>query len=207
VAPWLALNYLAALRPSEVVRLVRGEGEWIERGLFQPRISKTFRDGRTPRVYVLSEEAMMWLQHARPEWAHMKAYGTAVRRACGPGLPHPLRHSAAQHLSDLGVRAVMTRGDVLTPEATVHYRLVPRSSIYKTGYMMANSEGIIDRTYRGVLKAPVVLVSKTANPGIWAGNRYFQIVAPDLGWIYAVRIVDALPSTERGDGGFGSTGK
>lgn len=103
VAPWLALNYLAALRPSEVVRLVRGEGEWIERGLFQPRISKTFRDGRTPRVYVLSEEAMMWLQHARPEWAHMKAYGTAVRRACGPGLPHPLRHSAAQHLSDLGV--------------------------------------------------------------------------------------------------------
>jgi dUTP pyrophosphatase len=111
------------------------------------------------------------------------------------------------YLSDLGVRAVMTRGDVLTPAATVHYRLVPRSSIYKTGYMMANSEGIIDRTYRGVLKAPVVLVSKTENPGMWAGNRYFQIVAPDLGWIYAVRIVDALPSTERGDGGFGSTGK
>jgi len=53
------------------------------------------------------------------------------------------------YLSDLGVRAVMTRGDELTPDATVHYRLVPRSSIYKTGYMMANSEGIIDRTYRG----------------------------------------------------------
>ena len=111
------------------------------------------------------------------------------------------------YLSDLGVRAVMTCGDILTPAATVHYRLVPRSSIYKTGYMMANSEGIIDRTYRGVLKAPVVLVSKPENPGMWSGNRYFQIVAPDLGWIYAVRIVDALPSTERGDGGFGSTGK
>jgi len=111
------------------------------------------------------------------------------------------------YLSDLGVRAVMTSGDTLTPDATVHYRLVPRSSIYKTGYMMANSEGIIDRTYRGVLKAPVVLVSKPENMGMWAGNRYFQIVAPDLGWIYAVRIVDALPSTERGDGGFGSTGK
>lgn len=111
------------------------------------------------------------------------------------------------YLSDLGVRAVMTQGDTLTPAATVHYRLVPRSSIYKTGYMMANSEGIIDRTYRGVLKAPVVLVSKPDNMGMWTGNRYFQIVAPDLGWIYAVRIVDALPSTDRGDGGFGSTGK
>jgi dUTPase len=114
------------------------------------------------------------------------------------------------YLSDLGVRAVMTRGDTLTPEATVHYRLVPRSSIYKTGYMMANSEGIIDRTYRGVLKAPVVFVGHTAqieHPGLFAGNRYFQIVAPDLGWIRVVRVVDALPPTERGVGGFGSTGK
>jgi dUTPase len=111
------------------------------------------------------------------------------------------------YLSDLGVRAVMTRGDLLTPDATVHYRLVPRSSIYKSGYMMANSEGIIDRTYRGLLKAPVVFLGHTENPGIFAGNRYFQIVAPDLGWISAVRIVNALPSTERGEGGFGSTGK
>lgn len=114
------------------------------------------------------------------------------------------------YLSDLGVRAVMTRGNELTPSATVHYRLVPRSSIYKTGYMMANSEGIIDRTYRGVLKAPLVFAAQ-ANPpenaGLWPGNRYFQIVAPDLGWIYAVRIVENLPSTERGNGGFGSTGK
>ena len=114
------------------------------------------------------------------------------------------------YLSDLGVRAAMTRGDTLTPDATVHYRLVPRSSIYKTGYMMANSEGIIDRTYRGVLKAPLVFVGQNAwieHPGLFAGNRYFQIVAPDLGWIRAVRIVDALPSTERDAGGFGSTGK
>ena len=113
-------------------------------------------------------------------------------------------------LSNLGVRAVMTRGDSLTPDSTVHYRLVPRSSIYKSGYMMANSEGIIDRTYRGVLKAPVVLVVQDVpsdNLGLWPGNRYFQIVAPDLGWIHAVRIVDSLPETERGDGGFGSTGK
>jgi len=113
------------------------------------------------------------------------------------------------YLSDFGVRALMTQGDVLTPDATVHYRVVPRSSIYKTGYMMANSEGIIDRTYRGILKAPVVFVGQNASiehPGLFAGNRYFQIVAPDLGWIYAVRIVDSLPPTERGDGGFGSTG-
>jgi dUTP pyrophosphatase len=110
------------------------------------------------------------------------------------------------YLSDLGVRAVMTIGDTLAAETTVHYRLVPRSSIYKTGYMMANSEGIIDRTYRGVLKAPVVAVGQTP-VGLSAGDRHFQIVAPDLGCIHCVKIVDSFPSTARGEGGFGSTGK
>jgi len=107
------------------------------------------------------------------------------------------------HLLDLGVKAMMTRGDT---EETVHYWLAPRSSIYKTGYIMANSMGIIDRTYRGVLKAPVMPVY--TNPkGFVAGERHFQILAPDMGWIETVRVVDALPETVRGVGGFGSTGK
>ena len=38
-------------------------------------------------------------------------------------------------------------------------------------------------------------------------NRLFQIEAPDMGWIRHVRLVDSLPTTERGAGGFGSTGK
>jgi dUTPase len=109
------------------------------------------------------------------------------------------------YLSDLGVRAVMTLGETLSSDTTVHYRLVPRSSIYKTGYMMANSEGIIDRGYRGVLKAPVVSVGQ-APLGLVLGDKHFQIVAPDLGWIYSVRIVESLPPSRRGEGGFGSTG-
>jgi dUTP pyrophosphatase len=86
-----------------------------------------------------------------------------------------------------------------------HFWLMPRSSIYKTGLMMANSTGVIDKSYRGELKAPVW--SMTANSDVKRGDRLFQIVAPDMGWIRNVRIVDSMPETQRGAGGFGSTGK
>jgi dUTP pyrophosphatase len=86
-----------------------------------------------------------------------------------------------------------------------HFWLVPRSSIYKTGLMMANSVGVIDKSYRGELKAPVW--SMTGNTDVSVGDRLFQIVAPDMGWIRRVRLVDSLPITERGEGGFGSTGR
>ena len=86
-----------------------------------------------------------------------------------------------------------------------HFWLVPRSSIYKTGLMMANSVGVIDKSYRGELKAPVW--SMTGETKVQYGDRLFQIVAPDMGWIRHVRVVDALPNTVRGQDGFGSSGK
>ena len=109
-------------------------------------------------------------------------------------------------LVSLGVRAMMTREDTGEP---VHYWLAPRSSIYKTGYIMANSLGVIDRSYRGVLKAPVVRVAgEGAGAGaLKRGDRHFQILAPDMGHIAAVVRCTELPATARGDGGFGSTGK
>lgn len=115
---------------------------------------------------------------------------------------------AGPHLLNLGVRAMLTVGGAKEAQgAPAHFWLAPRSSIYKTGYMMANSLGVIDASYRGVLKAPVVRVATTATPTLNAGDRHFQILAPDMGWIQSVRIVEELPATERGDGGFGSTGK
>lgn len=95
-----------------------------------------------------------------------------------------------------------TSNDYLKTDS--HFWLLPRSSIYKTGLIMANSAGVIDESYRGELKAPVW--SLTGNSNISRGDRLFQIVAPDMGWIRNVRIVDSMSLTERGIGGFGSTG-
>jgi dUTP pyrophosphatase len=86
----------------------------------------------------------------------------------------------------------------------VHYTLAPRSSIFKSGVLMANSVGIIDKGYRGELKAPVIgFVEETK---ITAGTRLFQIVSPNMDSITDVRIVEKLPESLRGSGGFGSTG-
>ena len=95
----------------------------------------------------------------------------------------------------------------LQVEEEVHYRLVPRSSICKTNLFMANSEGIIDKSYRGPIKAPVKNFMINSQAKVDEGTRLFQIVAPDLGWIKEVVLVDSLPETARGEGGFGSTGK
>lgn len=96
-----------------------------------------------------------------------------------------------------------TSNDYLKTDS--HFWLMPRSSIYKTGLIMANSIGVIDKSYRGELKAPVW--SMTANSNVSHGDRLFQIVAPDMGWIRNIRVVNSMPLTERGEGGFGSTGK
>jgi len=106
------------------------------------------------------------------------------------------------YLLNLGVKAMMISQRDGQP---VHYWLAPRSSIFKTGHIMANSLGVIDNTYRGLLKAPVVALTEGAK-GFAAGDRHFQILAPDMGWISEVRRVTSLPDTLRGEGGFGSTG-
>jgi len=106
------------------------------------------------------------------------------------------------HLLDLGTKAMMISD--LTGD-TVHFWLAPRSSIFKTGHIMANSLGVIDRSYRGPLKAPVVALPGSV--GFKSGDRHFQILAPDMGYIREVRRVESLPATVRGEGGFGSTGK
>lgn len=91
------------------------------------------------------------------------------------------------------------------------YQIFPRSSIYKKSFRLANSTGIIDTGYRGNLGA--LIDNNTAfgtdNPSkhkLIPHERYFQICKPDLK-SFKVYIVNNLPSTARGEGGFGSTGK
>ena len=117
------------------------------------------------------------------------------------------RHNPAPkavHLLNLGTRARLVK---VTPigEVDAHYWLLPRSSIYKSGIMMANSVGVIDASYRNTLMAPVTNLNEYTYPNVSKGTRLFQIVAPNMEHIREIKIVSSLPETNR-KGGFGSTG-
>lgn len=100
--PWLAVNYLALMRPSEVVTVVNGRGEWEEPWLFRCHGKVTNRTQEYRRI-VFSDEALFWLSKCEPHWSRQDSYYRATERAGLTGGPHPLRHSAATHLAQLGV--------------------------------------------------------------------------------------------------------
>ena len=83
-----------------------------------------------------------------------------------------------------------------------------RSSLSKTPLRLANNQGIIDTGYRGNLIGMFDCLSENYSPE--PNSRLLQICAPGLLPIY-VNVVDTIedlgPSTARGEGGFGSTGK
>ena len=85
------------------------------------------------------------------------------------------------------------------------YFLFPRSSISKTPLRMANSIGLIDGGYRGEIMAVCDNI-KDFEFKISKGDRLFQLVSADLSPI-SFKIVNDLSETDRGTGGFGSTGK
>ncbi|RUM44872.1 MAG: dUTP pyrophosphatase [Desulfurobacterium sp.] len=97
---------------------------------------------------------------------------------------------------DTGVR--------VSPPPGFYFDLVPRSSIYKSGFILANSVGIIDMTYRGTIKVPLVkLDPEKPDPELpW---RAVQLI-PRRFYPLEAEEVSSLDQTLRGEGGFGSTG-
>ncbi len=133
------------------------------------------------------------------------------------GLPHYATPGAAgadlrANLPDRGVmilapgaRALVPTGLRLAIPEGYEVQIRPRSGLaLKHGITLPNSPGTIDSDYRGPLG--VIMANTGDQPfAIAHGDRIAQmVVAPVLRAI--LREGDSLPETDRGDGGFGSTG-
>lgn len=103
-------------------------------------------------------------------------------------------------------RAMIPTGLYVELPEGCEMQIRPRSGLAaKHGITVLNSPGTIDVDYRGEIK--VILVNLSNEPfTIEAGERIAQMIVAryeQIEW----QAVEELSSTERGAGGFGSTGK
>ena len=94
---------------------------------------------------------------------------------------------------------------VAVPEGHVGILAVRSSMGIRHGVSLSNGIGVIDSDYRGPLR--VGLHNLRREPyTVQPGDRIAQLLIVPVA-CPEIEIVDALPETERGEGGFGSTGR
>jgi dUTP diphosphatase len=106
-----------------------------------------------------------------------------------------------------GERALVPTGlAVAIPEG--HAGLVlPRSGLAsRQGLTLANSPGLIDAGYRGEVTCAVVNLDRDQAVRISRGDRIAQLVVVPVASVEP-EWVEELPASQRGEGGFGSTGR
>jgi len=139
-------------------------------------------------------------------------------RRLDPELPLPAYARAGDAGADLVARedAVLAAGGgralvptgiaVAIPEGYAGF-VQPRSGLaLRHGVTCLNTPGLIDSGYRDELKVVLVNTDPDDDYEVHRGDRIAQLVIQRVEHA-EFRVVDALPDTSRGGGGFGSTGR
>ncbi len=127
-----------------------------------------------------------------PHYAHPGDAGADLRAAHDVLIP-------------AGGRATVPTGVAIAlPPGTVGF-VTPRSGLAaRHGITVLNAPGTVDEGYRGELRVTLLNTDRT-DFQIRAGDRIAQLVVQPVLKVAFVP-VEALPTSERGTGGFGSTG-
>ena len=115
---------------------------------------------------------------------------------------------AAQDASiDPGCREIICTGIAIAiPEGYAGF-VQPRSGLAaREGLTIVNTPGLIDSGYRGEIKVIALNTDLENTIQIERGERIAQLVIQEVP-VVTIDVVDELDATERGEGGFGSTGK
>lgn len=105
-----------------------------------------------------------------------------------------------------GERAAVSTGIKVQPDSGWYIQVVPRSGMaFKSGITVLNSPGTIDSNYKADVKAILVNHSDEIY-NICQGDRIAQLIfTPSYGAEFEQVLF--LDNSDRGEGGFGSTGK
>jgi dUTP pyrophosphatase len=112
--------------------------------------------------------------------------------------------TAIEMVEQIGDVQVYDTGIKVQPEYGWYFIIAPRSSLFKTGYIPAITTGIIDRTYVGSIKVPLIKFDKNA-PDLQLPARIMQIIPTPIVHVEMVE-VDDFEETNRSSSGLGSTG-
>ncbi|OPL08391.1 MAG: deoxyuridine 5'-triphosphate nucleotidohydrolase [delta proteobacterium ML8_F1] len=103
-------------------------------------------------------------------------------------------------------RALVPTGLYIELQPGYEAQIRPRSGMsIKHGLTLINAVGTIDSDYRGELRIPVVNLSREPFT-IHSGDRIAQMIVAPYDRVI-LQEVDSLEDSDRGEGGFGSTGR
>lgn len=138
-----------------------------------------------------------------------------VLRSAGVPLPAPARPGDAGldlvctedvTLPPGGRQTVGTGLAIALPAGTAAF-VLPRSGLAaRHGVTVLNAPGTVDAGYRGEVRVTLLNTDTETAVQLRAGDRVAQLVVLELPAVHLVE-VDRLPGSERGEGGFGSTGR
>ncbi|MBQ88832.1 MAG: dUTP diphosphatase [Acidimicrobiaceae bacterium] len=110
-------------------------------------------------------------------------------------------------LAPAGGRALVATGIAIALPAGYAGLVQPRSGLaFKHGVTVLNTPGLIDSGYRGELKVCLINHDPTEPFEVARGERIAQLVVQAVEHVTFVE-VDTLDDSERGDKGFGSSGR
>jgi len=109
-------------------------------------------------------------------------------------------------IKEVGGVCYYDTGIIVQPTNGFYFDIVGRSSISKTGWMIANNIGIIDASYRGNIIVALIKVNPEAND-IELPIKLVQLIPRQLILMNSLEVpISELSVTTRGKGGFGSSG-
>lgn len=147
---------------------------------------------------------MQFLHHLHPEATYKDGLKQHTEGSAGYDLEVRdwVKQSDGTIIVATGVFPVIPRGFVGL--------LFPRSSLWKRGYTLTNSVGVIDSDYRGEIKVSLTAAAYPDPEELGKGERIAQLVLVPSAHFQPTSISEeefATYDTDRGDGGFGSTGQ
>jgi dUTP pyrophosphatase len=146
--------------------------------------------------------------HQLPHGLGLELPAAATLHAAGMDLRAAIPEGELWTLAP-GQRRLVPTGLVLAIPPGFEGQVRPRSGLaLRQGLTVLNAPGTIDADYRGEVQ--VVLINHGDAPfELRRGERIAQLlVAPVASWTWVPELtVEALGDTERGGGGYGSTGR